>query len=159
MITHECLPINPQDGDTFCIPEDIQVHIGAFIRIHNGTELIGEASAFNKVPVMSNLWTLHRVITPSSVNLAIDTEVKVITILKRANKVRFEDGFGWYVSEYDKKPLEETVYEGKVASRTGPVFAAGNYCVYELLGFRVIKKEKKNDAAYAPTTAPSGDDT
>lgn len=143
MITHECLPVDPQDGDTFYIPEDIQVHVGAFVSIYDGTEPIGEAAAFNKVPTMSNLWTLHRVITPSSVNLAVDTEVRVITIIRRASKVRFEDGLGWYVSAYDKNPLAETVYEGKVASCTGPVFTAGNYCVYELLGFRVIKKGEK----------------
>jgi len=140
MITHECLPVNPQDGDTFEIPEDIQVHAGAFVSLYSGSEPIGEAAAFNKVPVMSNLWTLHRVITPSEVALSMDTEVSVRTVIKRASHARFEDGLGWYVSAYDEKPLAETVYEGKVASVTGPVFAAGNYCVYELLGFRVLKK-------------------
>jgi hypothetical protein len=140
MITHECLPLNPQHKDSFEIPGDIQVHAGAFVSLYIDSEPVGEAAAFNKVPVMSNLWTLHRVITPSSVTLTIDTEINVHTTIRNARWVTFEDGFGWYVSAYDPNPIAETVYIGKVASVTGPVFAAGKYSVYELLGFRVTSK-------------------
>lgn len=140
MITHECLPLDPQHGDTFEVPGDVQVHQGAFIHIYVASTPVGEASALNKVPVMSNLWTLHRVITPSDVSLELDTEVEVHTVIKNARLLKFEDGFGWYVAAFDPNPVAETVYAGKIASVTGPVFAVGKYCVYELLGFRVTSK-------------------
>lgn len=135
MITHECLPLEPQDGEVFQVPEGVVVHVGAFIGIKDDKDWIGEATGFDKVSTLSNLWMLQRVITPSSVTLDEDMELEVHTIVKSADRLVFKDGLGWVVASYNPKPVQETVYTGLLAPLTSPVFVAGNYIVYEVIGF------------------------
>jgi hypothetical protein len=135
MITHECLPLEPQDGEVFQVPEGVVVHVGAFIGIRDAKSWIGEATGFDKVSTMANLWMLQRVITPNSVTLTEDMELEVHTIVKSADHLVFKDGLGWIVSSYNPKPVQETVYSGILSPITSPVFVAGNYTVYEVIGF------------------------
>jgi len=143
MITHECLPLEPQSGDVFVVPEGVVVHVGAFIGIRDEKDWIGEATGFDKVAVLSNMWMLQRVITPSSVIFNEDMPLEVHTILKRADRVIFKDGLGWVVLSYDQKPIQETVYSGFLAPLTSPVFVAGIYNVYEVIGFMTNGKGEK----------------
>jgi len=143
MITHECLPLEPQDGDVFIVPEGIVLHVGAFIGVRDEKDWIGEATGFDKVPVLSNLWMLQRFITPNNVILTEDMDLEVHTILKSAERVVFKNGLGWIVLTYNHKPVQETVYSGKLAPLTNPVFSAGSYNVYESVGFMAIGKGEK----------------
>ena len=146
MITHECLPIEPQNGDTFLVPTGTTVHVGAFIQVRHKNNWVGEATAFDKVAVLSNLWTLQRVVIPANdafLVLEVDMELEVHTILRSADRLIFQDGLGWVVLSYDPTPIQQTIYTGKIASLTGPVFSTESYSIFEIVGFMANKKGEK----------------
>jgi hypothetical protein len=141
MIQHDALPADPDHGEVFDVPEELQLGIAAYIRLYQDTKHVGEATSLEKITHTAHAWELSRVIFFGEVDFK--REVLIKTILVSAAKLKYVSGVGWLPYEYRDKPLQETKYVGVLGAysmRLREPAADSNVCVYDHVGFTAHKK-------------------
>lgn len=134
MITHELLPVDPDDGEIFEVPADMNIYVSASIHLtEEDGNIIGVATSLDRSVSLPHLWVLRH----ANVVCGYTHEdlKKVVTALRTPQSVIYHQYMGWVPLKMRDKPLQQTVYTGQIVGDISATLCAEHFRMYDCLYF------------------------